>query len=73
MRGRLRLVACQLSGGNFRASLDSERFVFPILIAIVIAIITDIDTPRAGFISLDERPLLELKETLSRASATTTP
>ena len=50
-----------------------ERFVFPILIAIVIAIITDIDTPRGGFISLDERPLLELNETLSRASATTTP
>jgi hypothetical protein len=50
-----------------------ERFVFPILIAIVIAIITDIDTPRAGLISLDERPLLELNETLSRASATKTP
>ena len=50
-----------------------ERFVFPILIAIVIAIITDIDTPRGGFISLDERPLLELNETLSRSSATTTP
>ena len=50
-----------------------ERFVFPVLVAIVIAIITDIDTPRAGLISLDERPLLELNETLSRASATTTP
>jgi protein-S-isoprenylcysteine O-methyltransferase Ste14 len=50
-----------------------ERFVFPILIAIVIAIITDIDTPRGGLVSLDERPLLELNETLSRASATTTP
>jgi hypothetical protein len=44
-----------------------ERFVFPILIAIVIAIITDIDTPRGGLVSLDERPLLELNETLSRA------
>ena len=50
-----------------------ERFIFPILIAIVIAIITDIDTPRAGLISLDERPLLELNETLGRASATTMP
>jgi hypothetical protein len=47
--------------------------VFPILIAIVIAIITDIDTPRAGFISLDERPLLGLNETLNRSFATTTP
>jgi hypothetical protein len=47
-----------------------ERFVFPVLIAIVIAIITDIDTPRSGLISVDERPLLELNETLRQASAT---
>ena len=50
-----------------------ERFVFPILIAIVIAIITDIDTPRSGLISVDERPLLELNETLSSPSPTATP
>jgi hypothetical protein len=50
-----------------------ERFVFPILIAIVIAIITDIDTPRAGLVSLDERPLLELNETLHGSSTSTTP
>jgi hypothetical protein len=50
-----------------------ERFVFPILIAIVIAIITDIDTPRSGLISVDERPLLELNETLSSSSPATTP
>jgi hypothetical protein len=50
-----------------------ERFVFPILVAIVIALITDIDTPRRGLITADERPLLELNETLSGASATTTP
>jgi len=49
-----------------------ERFVFPVLVAIVIALITDIDTPRGGLISLDERPLLELNETLSRTPATTT-
>jgi ribosomal protein S19 len=50
-----------------------ERFVFPVLIAIVIAIITDIDTPRSGLISVDERPLLELNETLSSPSPTATP
>ena len=50
-----------------------ERFVFPILVAVVITLITDIDTPRGGLVTLDERPLLELNETLSRASATTTP
>jgi hypothetical protein len=65
------LVSYQAGTSGRRSML--ERFVFPILIAIVIAIITDIDTPRAGFVSLDERPLLELNETLSRGSATTTP
>jgi hypothetical protein len=50
-----------------------ERFVFPILVAIVITLITDIDTPRGGLISLDERPLLELNETLKRPSASIAP
>ena len=50
-----------------------ERFVFPVLIAIVIAIITDIDTPRSGLIWVDERPLLELNETLGSPSPNTTP
>ena len=40
------------------------RFLFPLLIAIVIALITDIDTPRGGLIMLDDRPLLEVKDTL---------
>ena len=60
------------AGTSGRRSI-SERFVFPILVAVVIAIITDIDTPRAGLISVDERPLLELNETLNHGSATTTP
>src|SRR5262245_19557195 len=50
-----------------------ERFGFPILLAIVIAIVPEIDTPRSGLISVDERPLLESNETLSRPSAKTTP
>ena len=49
-----------------------ERFVFPVLVAIV-TLITDIDTPRGGLISLDERPLLELNETLRGSSTSTTP
>ena len=60
------------AGTSGRHSIP-ERFVFPILIAIVIAIITDIDTPRSGLISVDERPLLELNETLSSPSPTATP
>jgi hypothetical protein len=39
----------------------------------VITRITDIDTPRGGLIALDERPLLELNETLNRLSASKGP
>ena len=38
--------------------------LFPLLIAVVIALITDIDTPRGGLITVDERPLLELNDSL---------
>jgi hypothetical protein len=31
---------------------------------VVIALITDIDTPRGGLITLDDRPLLELNDSL---------
>ena len=51
----------------------AERFVFPMLVGIVIAIITDIDTPRAGLIAVDERPLLEINERMNRASAKAIP
>jgi len=50
-----------------------ERFVFPVLVAIVITLITDIDTPRGGLILLDERPLLELNETLNHPATSTGP
>ena len=50
-----------------------KRFVFPVLVVIVITLITDIDTPRGGLIALDERPLLELNETLNRPSTSTAP
>jgi hypothetical protein len=49
-----------------------ERYLFPLLIAIVIVLITDIDTPRGGLIALDERPLLELNDSLN-ASAVAAP
>ena len=65
------LVSYQAGTSGRHSVLD--RVVFPILVAIVITLITDIDTPRGGLISLDERPLLELNETLNRAPAKTTP
>lgn len=59
--------------GTSRRHSVLERFVFPILVAIVITLITDIDTPRGGLISLDERPLLELNDMLHGSSTSTTP
>jgi hypothetical protein len=59
--------------GTSRRHSMLERFVFPVLVAIVITLITDIDTPRGGLISLDERPLLELNETLDRPATSTGP
>jgi hypothetical protein len=46
-----------------------ERYLFPLLVAIVITLITDIDTPRGGLIALDERPLLELNDSLNGTRA----
>jgi hypothetical protein len=40
------------------------RYLFPLLIAVVITLIHDIDNPRRGLITLDQRPLLELNESL---------
>jgi len=65
------LVSYQAGTSGRRSALD--RFVFPILVAIVVVLITDIDTPRGGLISLDERPLLELNEALKGSSTATTP
>ena len=72
------VAGCGLWLVSYQAGLSGrhsalERFVFPILVAIVITLITDIDTPRGGLISLDERPLLEINEMMSRSPAQTTP
>jgi len=50
--------------GTARGHPFLARFLFPLLIAVVIALITDIDTPQGGLIILDERPLLELNDSL---------
>jgi hypothetical protein len=72
------VAGCGLWLVNYQAGTSGrhsvlERFVFPVLVAIVITLITDIDTPRQGLISLDERPLLELNETLNHSSTRATP
>ena len=65
------LVSYQ-AGASGRHSI-LERFIFPVLVAIVVVLITDIDTPRGGLISMDERPLLELNETLGGSSPARSP
>jgi hypothetical protein len=42
-------------------------------VAVVITLITGVDTPRGGLIALDERPLLELNQMLNRPSTSTAP
>ena len=54
------LVGAMLVAGTAGAERDQDRD-------------DDHDTPRGGLVSLDERPLLELNEILSRSSTATTP
>src|SRR5882724_2516944 len=63
------VASCGLWLTGWQAGMDRghpflARFLFPVLISVVIALITDIDTPRGGLIKLDDRPLLELKDSL---------
>jgi len=41
-----------------------NQIVFPLLIAVVIMLISDIDRPRRGLISISQQPLMDLLETL---------
>jgi len=68
------LLLCMAGWGVWLTSYEAgtagraailERYLFPLLIAVVITLITDIDTPRGGLIALDERPLLELNNSLN--------
>jgi hypothetical protein len=68
------LLLCMAGWGAWLTSYEAgiagrvailERYLFPLLIAVVITLITDIDSPRGGLISLDQRPLLELNDSLN--------
>jgi uncharacterized membrane protein len=52
MRGRLWSLVDGLGGGNRQGHPFLARFLFPLLIAVVIALIIDIDTPRGGLITV---------------------
>ena len=51
------------SGAKGHRSLFNQ-IVFPVLIGIVITLITDIDSPRKGLISVSQQPLQDLLETM---------
>ena len=43
------------------------NFVLPLLIAVVITLIADLDRPRGGLIGISQQPLLDLKESIAVA------
>jgi len=52
--------------GGFRSAFS--QWVFPLLIGVVITLISDIDRPRRGMISISQKPLQELLESLQPAT-----
>jgi hypothetical protein len=44
------------------------NFVLPLLIAVIVSIVADLDRPRRGLIGLSQQPLLDLKATLAHSA-----
>lgn len=64
-------VGCYISG--YVAGLSGARTAFstillPLLIAIVITLISDLDAPRRGIIGISKQPLLDLRQSLQSPS-----
>ena len=49
--------------GGFRSVFS--QWIFPLLISVVITLISDIDRPRRGIISISQQPLVDLLETMA--------
>jgi hypothetical protein len=59
---------CYTSGygaGASGARSTFSSFVLPILIALVISLISDIDRPRGGLISIKQQPMFDLQQSIS--------
>jgi hypothetical protein len=52
-------------GGNAGIRSSFNQYVFPILIAVVITLITDIAQPRKGIISINREPLTDLLKSMT--------
>ena len=58
---------CYVSGygaGASGARSTFSSFVLPVLIALVISLISDIDRPRGGLISIKQQPMIDLQQTI---------
>jgi hypothetical protein len=59
---------CYVSGyhsGASGARSTFSSFVMPVLIALVISLISDIDRPRGGLISIKQQPMFDLQDAIS--------
>ena len=69
-------MGCYSSGYSAGASGARTSFsngLLPLLIAVVIALISDLDRPRQGLVGISQQPLLELKASLSAPSTNPSP
>jgi hypothetical protein len=56
---------CGYAAGASGARSQFPSLVVPLLIAVVIALIADLDRPRGGLIGISQQPLVNLQETLT--------
>ena len=66
------VAACGCSAGGYGAGASGARSAFtivelPLLIAVAITLIADLDRPRGGLIGISQQPLLDLKQSLQPA------
>ncbi len=63
------LAACGCCVGGYGAGATGARSAFtvtvlPLLIAVAITLIADLDRPRGGLIGISQQPLLDFKQSL---------
>lgn len=60
---------CGYAGGAAGDRLVLAQFILPVMIAIVITILVDLDSPTRGFIGTNQQSLIDLKELLAKPQA----
>jgi hypothetical protein len=56
------------AAGSTGARTGFGNFVLPLLIAVVVSIVADLDRPRRGLIGISQQPLLDLKAALEQSA-----